>query len=266
MERLRSRLFAGMAERDITGSIAEEIWDKLRAFANFGFPESHSVSFAYLVYVSAWLKLRYPAAFLAALLNSQPMGFWAPHTLVADARRHGVSVLGPDVNVSEAVASLEGQGSPVVRLGVASVKGIGADLAEQIAGGRPYADLEDLARRSGANRKALEALATAGAVNGLVARAGDVEARRAAGRCCGLSRRGTAAGGALGGRSGGRVEAGHPARDPRRYRFPTIAADGRGGGDGSRPADARPLTSLIPDGASPSGARASGAVPDLLTA
>jgi error-prone DNA polymerase len=198
MERLRARLFTGMAERGITGPVAEEIWDKLRAFANFGFPESHSVSFAYLVYVSAWLKLRYPAAFLAALLNSQPMGFWAPHTLVADARRHGVSVLGPDVNLSAAVASLEspvlrpgsperrpaagpsppapggqGQPPPMVRLGVASVKGIGGDLAEQIAAGRPYADLEDLVRRSGANRKVLEALATAGAVNGLVAEKGD---------------------------------------------------------------------------------------------
>jgi error-prone DNA polymerase len=187
MERLRARLFAGMAERDITGPVAEEIWDKLRAFANFGFPESHSVSFAYLVYVSAWLKLRYPAAFLAALLNSQPMGFWAPHTLVADARRHGVAVLGPDVNLSEAVASLESPGSPpaaaspVVRLGVASVKGIGAEVAEQIARGRPYANLEDLARRSGATRKVLEALATAGAVNGLVtgARNGGALRRRA---------------------------------------------------------------------------------------
>ena len=97
MERLRERLFAGMAQKGITGEIAEEIWDKLRASPNFGFPESHSVSFAYLVYVSAWLKLHYPAAFLAALLNSQPMGFWAPHTLVADARRHGVVVRGPEV-------------------------------------------------------------------------------------------------------------------------------------------------------------------------
>ena len=107
MERLRARLYGGMAERGITGEVADTIWDQLAAFANFGFPESHSVSFAYLVYVSAWLKLHYPAAFLAALLNSQPMGFWAPHTLVADARRHGVVVLGPDVNKSEAGASLE---------------------------------------------------------------------------------------------------------------------------------------------------------------
>ena len=102
MERLRARLYAGMAERGITGQVADTVWEQLAAFANFGFPESHSVSFAYLVYVSAWLKLHYPAAFLAALLNSQPMGFWAPHTLVADARRHGVVVLGPDVNKSEA--------------------------------------------------------------------------------------------------------------------------------------------------------------------
>ena len=183
MDRLRSRLFSGMAERGITGAIAEEIWDKLRAFANFGFPESHSVSFAYLVYVSAWLKLRYPAAFLAALLNSQPMGFWAPHTLVADARRHGVVVLGPDVNLSEALVSLEsvpgastpgastpaasGSEGPPVRLGITSVKGIGTDLAERIAAGRPYASLEDLARRTGANRTVLESLATAGAVSAL---------------------------------------------------------------------------------------------------
>jgi error-prone DNA polymerase len=173
MERLRERLFAGMAERGITGQVAEEIWDKLRAFANFGFPESHSVSFAYLVYVSAWLKLHYPAAFLAALLNSQPMGFWAPHSLVADARRHGVVVRGPEVNRSEAGASLEpvepGRPEPAVRLGIASVKGIGGELAEQIAAGRPYEDLEDLARRSGAGRTVLESLSTAGALAGITA-------------------------------------------------------------------------------------------------
>jgi error-prone DNA polymerase len=199
MERLRARLFGGMAERGITGEIAEEIWDKLRAFANFGFPESHSVSFAYLVYVSAWLKLRYPAAFLASLLNSQPMGFWAPHTLVADARRHGVTVLGPDVNRSEAVSSLEvgadpGWTDPVVRLGLTSVKGIGSELAEQIADGRPYANLEDIARRTGANRTVLESLATAGAVSSLgetAAPAGRARARicSSAGKVPGFGRR-----------------------------------------------------------------------------
>ncbi len=100
MEQLRARLYAGMEERGITGAVADEIYDKLVAFANFGFPESHSVSFAYLVYSSAWCKYHYPAAFCAGLLDGQPMGFWSPQTIVADARRHGVSVLRPDVNRS----------------------------------------------------------------------------------------------------------------------------------------------------------------------
>ncbi len=96
MEQLRARLYAGMAERGITGAVADEIYDKLVAFANFGFPESHSVSFAYLVYSSAWCKYHYPAAFCAGLLDGQPMGFWSPQTIVADARRHGVvGVAGP---------------------------------------------------------------------------------------------------------------------------------------------------------------------------
>src|ERR687893_2414146 len=106
MERLRQRLYDGMAERGITGEVADLIYEKLAAFANFGFPESHSVSFAYLVYASSWLKLNYPAAFLAGLLNAQPMGFYSPHSLVQDARRHGVVVRGPDVNASDAKATL----------------------------------------------------------------------------------------------------------------------------------------------------------------
>ncbi len=171
MERLKERLFSGMAARGITGEVAEEVWEKLAAFANFGFPESHSVSFAYLVYVSAWLKLHYPAAFLAALLNSQPMGFWAPHSLVADARRHGVEVRRPQLNRSEALASLEpvGPGSreAAVRLGLTAVRGVGDELAGRVAAGRPYEDMEDLARRSGASRPVLEALASAGAIEGL---------------------------------------------------------------------------------------------------
>src|SRR3954451_14266076 len=107
MERLRQRLYDGMAERGVEGEVADRIYDKLAAFANFGFPESHSVSFAYLVYASSWLKLHFPAAFLAALLRAQPMGFWAPHTLVRDARRHGVKVRRPDVNASAAWSTLE---------------------------------------------------------------------------------------------------------------------------------------------------------------
>jgi error-prone DNA polymerase len=164
MERLRGRLYAGMAERGITGDVADAIYDKLAAFANFGFPESHSVSFAYLVYASAWMKLHYPAAFLAALLNAQPMGFYSPMTLVGDARRHGVEVRAPDVNASAAQATLEGEGGVFsVRLGIEYVRNIGTDLAARIAARRPYASMEDLVRRTGATLPAVEALATAGA-------------------------------------------------------------------------------------------------------
>jgi error-prone DNA polymerase len=175
MERLRERLYRGMAERGITGDVADRIYEQLAAFANFGFPESHAVSFAYLVYASAWLKLHHPAAFLAALLNAQPMGFYSPRTLVADARRHGVVVRGPDLNASAATATLEplapgeeGAGAPAaeglaVRLGLSYVRTLGEDLAERIAEGRPYASMDDLVRRTGLNQVQVEALATAGA-------------------------------------------------------------------------------------------------------
>ncbi|HVE98605.1 MAG TPA: error-prone DNA polymerase [Mycobacteriales bacterium] len=168
MERIRARLYAGMAERGITGETADVIYEKLAAFANFGFPESHSVSFAYLVYASSWIKLHYPAAFCAALLNAQPMGFYSPQSLVADARRHGVTVLGPDLNASAAKATLEGpRDAPAVRLGISSVRLVGDDLAEQIAGGRPYAGMEDLASRVTVSAAQLESLATAGVFGGV---------------------------------------------------------------------------------------------------
>ncbi|MHB8671150.1 MAG: error-prone DNA polymerase [Acidimicrobiales bacterium] len=183
MARLRDRLFAGMAEQGITGEVAQQIFDKLAAFANFGFPESHSVSFAHLVYSSAWMKHHYPAAFLAALLNAQPMGFYSPNTLVADARRHGVVVLGPDVNASDATATLEpdpaSAGGMAVRLGVGSVRNVGDALARRIAGGRPYSSMGDLARRTGASLAALEALATAGSFGGGGGGKGVQEGRRA---------------------------------------------------------------------------------------
>ena len=95
-----------MAKNGITGVVADEIAHKLEAFADFGFPESHSVSFAYLVYASSWMKLHYPAEFTAALLNAQPMGFYSPHTIVRDARRHGVEVRTPDLNASDWNATL----------------------------------------------------------------------------------------------------------------------------------------------------------------
>ena len=107
MARLRDRLFAGMAGRGVSEEVAEQVYVALAAFANFGFPESHSVAFAHLVYATAWCKVHYPAAFTAGLLNAQPMGFWSPQSLVADARRHGVEVRRPDVNRGGAAAGLE---------------------------------------------------------------------------------------------------------------------------------------------------------------
>ena len=165
MEKLKVRLYDGMRAKGITGDVADELFVKMKAFANYGFPESHSVSFAYLVYASSWIKFHEPAAFCAALLNAQPMGFWSPHTLVRDARRHGVVVRTPDLNVSLAGATLEpldrdpvpsdspnssrqrprgghlgqqfGESTtvepqPAVRLGIGSVRGVGSKLAEVI--------------------------------------------------------------------------------------------------------------------------------------
>ncbi|MCO6005176.1 error-prone DNA polymerase [Actinoallomurus purpureus] len=176
VERLRDRLLSGMAERGIPAGIAEEVYEKILGFASFGFPESHAQSFAHLVYASAYLKRHYPAAFTAGLLRNQPMGFYNPQTLLGDARRHGVRILGVDVNASSDQATLEGpytpagdlphapgEPQPAIRLGLSAVRNLGEDAAKRIAAGRPYADLEDLVRRVPLSTAALEALATAGA-------------------------------------------------------------------------------------------------------
>ena len=160
MQRLRGRFFAGMAERGIGAEVGEQIWHKMVAFANYGFPESHSVSFAYLVYASAWIKLHYPAAFCAALLNAQPMGFYSPHSLCQDARRHGVVVHGPDVNLSADAAVLEpcetSTGGAAVRLGLSSVRGVGPELAAAMATDAPYESMEHLVRAMSERRIATE--------------------------------------------------------------------------------------------------------------
>ena len=107
IESVKQKLYAGMARRGITGDLADSIYVKILSFANFGFAESHALSFALLVYASSWFKLHYPAAFLAGLLRNQPMGFYSPQSLVGDARRHGVDVRRPDVTRSAAQADLE---------------------------------------------------------------------------------------------------------------------------------------------------------------
>ena len=100
MAKLRAETYAGMASRGITGEAADEIWEKLQGFASFGFPESHSVSFAYIVYMSSWLRAHWPTEYLAGLLNAQPMGFYSPNSLVADAGRPRGGGAPPDVNES----------------------------------------------------------------------------------------------------------------------------------------------------------------------
>ena len=171
MKEIQQRLFVGMADHGISYEIGEQIWNKMSAFANYGFPESHSVSFANLVYSSSWIKLHYPAAFCASLVNSQPMGFYSPHSLVQDARRHGVVVRTPDVNASmdDAILELspESHSGFGVRLGLSSVRGIGNSLALEIAEAGPYKNMEQLARRVSLDLKQLEALATAGAFTSL---------------------------------------------------------------------------------------------------
>ncbi len=167
MRRLRDRFYEGMAEcHGITGEVAMRIYEKLEAFANYGFPESHAMSFASLVFYSAWFKLHYPAAFCAALLRAQPMGFYSPQSLVADARRHGVLVHRPDVNASLAHATLAEAGTQV-RLGLGAVRGIGTELAERLVADREargmFASMVDLTARVQLSVSQAEALATAGA-------------------------------------------------------------------------------------------------------
>jgi error-prone DNA polymerase len=195
IEQLRDRLLSGMAERGIPREVAEEAYEKILGFASFGFPESHAQSFAHLVYASAWLKRHYPAAFTAALVRNQPMGFYSPASLLADARRHGVEVRGVDINASEALPTLEESAAtatggdtagrpgaarersvaacdhphaparpqPAIRLGLSGIRNLGSDMAERIAAGRSYRSMEDLVRRVPVSTAALEALATAGA-------------------------------------------------------------------------------------------------------
>lgn len=171
MEALRARFMVGANERGITADVAHQIFDKLKAFADFGFPESHSFSFAYLVYASSWLKVHKPAAFYAGLLAAQPMGFYSPQSLTADARRHGQVVLRPCVTRSEVLARVERLEKPfetpaearadmtalakvdrhlAVRMGLAAVRGLGDDAAQAIVDARaegPFTSLSDMARR-----------------------------------------------------------------------------------------------------------------------
>jgi len=207
IESLRTTLYEGMATHGLEGEQADRIYRMIQAFAGFGFAESHSLSFALLVYASSWLKLHYPALYLTGLLRAWPMGFYHPASLVSDAERHGVEVARPSVQHSDTDATVETrdqqpatptgldscleyhQPTPssvfdpsgpdptethrrdknlVVRLGLASIRGIGREVAKRIVTERenngPYADPTDVARRVGLGASQLESLATAGAL------------------------------------------------------------------------------------------------------
>ena len=167
LEKFEQRLIDGMAERGYSEAFARHIYQQILGFGEYGFPESHSASFALLVYISSWLKHYEPAAFCGALLNSQPMGFYAPAQLVADARRHGVEVRPVDVTVSEWDCTLE---EAALRLGLCMVKGLTEAGALRIVDARcarPFGSVADLAQRAKLDRRDLTALADADALTAL---------------------------------------------------------------------------------------------------
>jgi error-prone DNA polymerase len=165
LEAFRGRFLEGAAGNGVDEESANAIYDKLVGFSGFGFPKSHSVAFALLAYQSAWLRHHYPAEFLCALLNAQPMGFYPPATLVRDGQRRGVQTVPPDVNASEALCVVDDDGR--VRVGVAYIQSISEDEAKALVAERerdgPFADVRDLAQRAGLPQLRLEALVASGA-------------------------------------------------------------------------------------------------------
>ncbi|WP_438801139.1 error-prone DNA polymerase [Amycolatopsis magusensis] len=174
MAQLRQRFYDGAAANGITGALADQIFTQVEAFAGYGFPEAHSMSFAHLVYASAYLKLYHPAAFCAGLLRAQPMGFYSAQSLTADARRHGVLIHHPDIVRSLAHTTTEpdpaSRGGVAVRLGLGEIRGLGEEVAQRIVDERangPFTGIDDLARRTNLTTAHLENLATSGALRPL---------------------------------------------------------------------------------------------------
>ncbi len=164
MHSFEAKMVDGMTARGYDRDFAERCFRQIQGFGSYGFPESHALAFARLVWVSSYLKCRYPAVFAAALLNSQPMGFYAPAQIVRDARENGVEVRPVDINASDWDNSLEGG---ALRLGFRQITGFRADWALAIAAHRPFASLEDAARRAGLPQRALHLLADADACGSL---------------------------------------------------------------------------------------------------
>ncbi len=173
LERHRGRLARGFAERGISNEFSERLYAQIHGFAEYGFPESHAASFALLVYASAWLHIHHPAEFAAALINSQPMGFYSPSTILQDAQKHGVEVRPVSIDKSDWDCTIERShdAGPAIRVGIRQVKGMGEVSGRRIEcarGERPFATVEDLAERAFLKHDELEALAEAGALEPLV--------------------------------------------------------------------------------------------------
>jgi error-prone DNA polymerase len=174
LEHYYDRIVRGMLERGYELSFAEQIFSQIQGFGEYGFPESHAASFALLAYASSWVKCHEPAAFLCALLNSQPMGFYSPSQLVQDAQRHGIEVRPVDVNISGWDSTLEElhdrTRQPAVRLGLSLQRGMRQETVARIEEARaikPFESVADLARRAGLDRNDLQVLAGANALRSL---------------------------------------------------------------------------------------------------
>ena len=171
LEKYERRLIDGMTERGYSPDFAQGVFEQIKGFSSYGFPESHAASFALLVYASAWVKRHHPAEFLAALINSQPLGFYTPRQLVADAQRHGVQVRPVDVLHSDWDCTLEDlPHPPAVRLGLRLVSGLGQAVAQRIVAARrraPFESTDDLARRARLAQADLTRLAAADALHSL---------------------------------------------------------------------------------------------------
>jgi len=167
----QDRLLEGFARTGISRPFGERLFKQIQGFGEYGFPESHAASFALLTYASGWLKTHHPAAFCASIINSQPMGFYSPSSLVRDAQRHGVEVLPLQITQSDWDCTLTADQPPKVQLGLRLLQGIGESTGQAIVNARkqkPFASLEDLRQRTALNQGMLEALAEGGALEQLV--------------------------------------------------------------------------------------------------
>ncbi|SIP86484.1 error-prone DNA polymerase [Solilutibacter tolerans] len=175
LEPHRDKLLVGMLERGYSTDYAETLFERIKGFGHYGFPESHAASFALITYASCWLKCHEPAAFAVSLINSMPLGFYTPDQIIQDARRHGIGVRPVDVRYSDWDCTLEfprgdASGNPEIRLGLRLIKGFKGDMAEQLLAARgrqPFIDVADMSQRSQMDRRHQGLLADAGALKAL---------------------------------------------------------------------------------------------------